>query len=197
MNDTPTPDEVRAAIVPKSDQLNADDLLTGPITVTITATRTGDRKQPIVIEIEGQRPFKPCKTMLRVISEVFTADAENWVGQQMTLYRDPEVMLHGVIVGGIRISHLSNLSEPMTFLVTLKRGQRTKVTVYPIDTLSLEDREYIEQVKKDIAEAESLETLKAYGFVLKQKSKAIQDALRPAYSQRQQELSKPNPTGSE
>ena len=197
MTENPTREEVLASIVPKSDQLNADDLVTGPITVTITKVSRGDREQPIVVELEGRRPYKPCKTMRRVLIAVFTDDPKNWVGQQMTLYCDPSVLWGGVKVGGIRISHLSGLPEPRTFILTKARGKRSEVTMHPIDTLTPEDRKYIKETKKEIAVAQSLETLKAYGFVVKQKPKAVQDALRPAYSQRQQELSKPSPTESQ
>jgi len=189
MSNDPTPEEVRKSIVPKSDQLNADDLATGPITVTIQKVRRGDREQPIVIDIEGHRPYKPCKTMRRVLIAAFTDDAKAWVGKRMTLYCDPEVTWAGVKVGGIRISHLSGLPEPKTFLLTKTRGKRAEVTVFPLDEpISLEDEAYIEEMKMAIAEADSTESLKAIGFVLKQKSKVVQDALRPVYAARQKEL---------
>ncbi len=83
MTENPTPDEVRASIVPKSDQLNADDLLLGSITVTITKVRKGDREQPIVVEIEGHQPYKPCKTMRRILIASFSDDPKRWVGQEI------------------------------------------------------------------------------------------------------------------
>ena len=133
MND-PTPEEVRDSIVPKSDQLNADDLLTGPITVTIQKVRRGDKDQPVVVEITGHRPYKPCKTMRRVLVATFSADPKAWIGQQMTLYCDPNVIFGGVKVGGIRISHLTGLTHPRTFMLTQGRGKRSEVTIYPLST---------------------------------------------------------------
>jgi hypothetical protein len=56
-------------IVPKSDQLNAEDLLTGPRTFTITEVRKGSAEQPVDIhlaEFPG-RPFKPSKTVRRIL----------------------------------------------------------------------------------------------------------------------------------
>ena len=135
-NENPTPDEVRASIVPKSDQLNADDLLLGPITVTITKVRRGDKEQPIVVEVEGHQPYKPCKTMRRILIAAFSDDPKHWVGQQMTLYCDPDVMWAGVKVGGIRISHLSGLDEPRTFMLTKSRGKRSEVTIHPIKPIA-------------------------------------------------------------
>ena len=192
MND-PTPDEVRASVVPKSDQLNADDLLTGPITVTITKVSKGDADQPIIVELEGHRPYKPCKTMRRILIGAYSDDPKEWVGKQMTLFCDPEVKWAGVKVGGIRISHLSGLENPRTFMLTHARGKRTEVTVHPIGCLSPEDRKFIEGTKLDIAAAQSIETLQTYADALKQKPAAVRDALRATYGQRLQELNTGQP----
>ena len=189
--ENPSPEEVRASIVPKSDQLNADDCVAGPITVTVTKVRRGDKDQPLIVEIDGHRPYKPCKTMRRVLIATFSDDPKKWVGQRMTLYCDPEVLWAGVKVGGIRISHLSGLDKPKTFLITQTRGRRSEVTIKPLSVLSPEDVEQVEQAKADIAAAETLESLKAVGFVLKQKAKPVQDALRGIYAARQKELSEP------
>ena len=188
MSENPTPEEVRASIVPKSDQLNADDLTIGPITATITAVRRGDREQPIIVEIDGHRPYKPCKTMRRILIATFSDDPTGWIGQQMTLYRDPTVLWAGVKVGGIRISHLSGLSQPKTYIVTQSRGKRAEVLIKPIVSLSPDDLAEADAAAEAIAKADTLETLKAVGFVVKQKSKAVQDAVRPLYAKRRGEL---------
>ncbi len=127
-----TPFEIRASIVPKSDQLNSDDLLTGPITVTIENVRRGDKEQPIIVEISDHRPYKPCKSMRRILIAAFSDDPKKWVGQRMTLFCDPEVSWAGVKVGGIRISHLSGLDKPKTFMLTQTRGKRAEVTIHPL-----------------------------------------------------------------
>jgi hypothetical protein len=188
MNENPTEEEVRASIVPKSNQLNNDDLLTGTITVTVTKVRKGDKEQPISIEIEGHQPYKPCKTCRRVLIAVWSDDARKWVGQRLTLFSDPDVMYAGVRVGGIRISHMSGLDKPKTFLITQSRGKRSEVTIKPLDVLTPEDAEQIESAKADIAAAESLEALKAIGFVLKQRTKPVQDAVRGIYAMRRKDI---------
>lgn len=187
MSDSPTKEELRKSIEPRSDQINADDLLTGPITVTITKVRRGDREQPIIVEIEGRRPFKPCKTMRRVLIAVFGDQPSAWIGKRMTLFTDPDVKYAGVKVGGIRISHLS-LDEPKTFLITQTRGKKSEVTIYPVPSLSDADRVYAEDAISEIAAAETMEALKAIGFILKKKSSLVQDELRPVYAQRSKEL---------
>lgn len=190
MSDNPTREEVLKSVEAKADQMNYDDLAaTGPVTVTITGVRRGTREQPIQIDMaERDRPFRPCKTVRRILIALWTDDASQWVNQRMTIYPDKDVMYAGVRVGGLRVSHASGISEPKTLILSTSRGKRSEVTIFPLDTLSPEDAKFIHGVKEDIAAAESLETLKAIGFLLKQKPKAIQDAIRPAYGQRQNEL---------
>lgn len=184
----PTEEEVRASIVPKSDQLNADDLVTGPITVTITKVSRGDREQPIAIEIEGHRPYKPCKIMRRVLIATFSDDPAKWIGQQMTLFCDPDVMWGGVKVGGIRISHLTGLDTPRSFLLTTGRGKKKEVTIHPIASLTTEESEYVKVVSGELVSVATLEELSGHGEMLKTKSKAVQDALRPVYRKRLKKL---------
>ncbi len=189
MSEKPTPEEVRASIVPKSDQLNADDLLTGPLTVTITKVRRGNREQPIIVELEGHRPYKPCKTMRRILIAQFTDDPKNWIGQQMTLFCDPNVAWAGVKVGGIRISHLSGLENPRTFLLTIGRGKRSEVTIQPIVSLTPKQQEFVAEASEEIQAAETLGILRAHGEKLQEEAPAVQDALRPVYAKRKKELS--------
>jgi len=192
----PTPEQVRASIVPKSDQLNADDLLTGPVTVTITKVRKGDKEQPIHVDLAEYKgkSYRPCKTCRRILIAAFSDDPAKWVGQRMTLFCDPDVMWAGVKVGGIRISHLSGLEHPRTFMLTLARGKRAEVTVHPISAappaLTPDEQKYIDTATAELKAAASKEELQSYGEILKGKSKAIQDALRPVYAERKKELSK-------
>jgi hypothetical protein len=66
-------------IAAKSDQLNADDLMDAPRTITITkVTAAPDAaEQPVSIHYEGGegRPWKPCKTMRRIMVGVWGKDA--------------------------------------------------------------------------------------------------------------------------
>ena len=60
-----THEDLMQAMEAKSDQLNAVDLIAGPITVKIVGARRGDdKKQLVVLDIEGYegKPWKPCKT---------------------------------------------------------------------------------------------------------------------------------------
>ena len=83
---------IAKSIIPKSDQLNAEDLLSGPITVTVTDVKQGTAEQPIAIIIDGERqPYKPCKTMRKMLVFCWSDQAANWIGKRMTLYADPDV----------------------------------------------------------------------------------------------------------
>ncbi len=185
----PTREEVLASIVPKSDQLNSEDVIaSGPITVTITGVKRGSKEQPIIVEIDGHQPYKPCKTMRRVLIAMYSDDAKLWVGQKMTLYTDPNIKFKGVRVGGLRISHLSGIDAPKTFMLTQTRGKKADVVIHPIAPLSPEDQKYITETTATLKAAETLKELQGHGEMLKTKSKPIQDALRPIYKARKDEL---------
>lgn len=124
------PIDVTSTLAAKSDQLTADDLRDRPVFVKITAVwkNDNDDKQPVKLEIVGEkRPFYPCKTMRRLLTQVWGKDARAWIGRWMRLYRDPDVDFGDQKgVGGIRISHVSAISEPIDLLLTASKGGRKK-----------------------------------------------------------------------
>ena len=119
-------------IQPKSDQLNYDDLVAGPITTKIVGLKAGNAEQPVILEIEGHRPFKPCKSMRRVLIAAWGDKGRDWMRKSMTLYGDPKVKFGGVEVGGIRISHLSGIDKPLKLLLTTTRSKRGEYVVMPL-----------------------------------------------------------------
>lgn len=119
--------DMSAFVAPKSDQLNADDLIAGPRTITITrVTGTGNGEQPVAVYFEGDdgKPLKPCKSMRRVMIAAWGADASQYAGRSMTLYRDPKVKFGGMEVGGIRISHMSHIDREMVMALTVTKAKR-------------------------------------------------------------------------
>lgn len=125
-----------AAITPKSDQQNADDLIAGPMTITVTRVAvSASGEQPVSIFFEGDagKPWKPCKSMCRVMVAMWGPDATRYVGRSLTLYRDPDVQWGGMKVGGIRISHMSHIDGPRTMALTATRGARKPFTVKPLE----------------------------------------------------------------
>ena len=132
-----TDDDVTPFLTAKSDQLNADDLVGGPITVRVISARiTGGTEQPVTVEIDGgHRPWKPCKTTMRVLAALWGSAPSAWVGRTIRLYRDPTVKYGGVEVGGIRISGMSHIDGPKK--ITLAASKKSKVE-HRIDVLRAE-----------------------------------------------------------
>ncbi|HEV7352550.1 MAG TPA: hypothetical protein VGN74_05415 [Brevundimonas sp.] len=124
--------DMTAVIVPKSDQMNADDLIPGPRTITITRVdvRPGS-EQPVSIffEEDNGKPWKPCKSMARVLVHAWGPDAKAYEGRAVTLYRDPSVKWGGMQVGGIRISHMSHIDRDMVIALTETKGKRAPFQV--------------------------------------------------------------------
>ena len=125
-------------IAPKSDQLNYDDVAAKPATVKVTGLSMGSPEQPVVIKIaaldgEPMRDYKPCKSMRRVLIAVWGDQGRDWIGKSLTLYGDSTVKFGGAAVGGIRISHMSNIEKPAEVMLTMTRGKRSPFIVRPLD----------------------------------------------------------------
>lgn len=127
---------LRDTIVPKSDQLNADQLLGAPITICVTAVRRGSGdEQPVVVHYEGEngRPYKPCKSMRKVLIFAWGEDGNQWVGRMMTLYNKLDVKWGGVAVGGIRISHLSHIDKDIQLSLAETKGKKAPIVIKRLD----------------------------------------------------------------
>jgi hypothetical protein len=118
----------------KSDQLNADDLIGAPRTITITRVTGNDGDQPVSIFYQGDnnKPFKPCKTIRRVLMGVWGRYANDYVGKSMTLYRDDKVTFGGLETGGIRISHMSDIDKETMVVVMKSKGKKAPFKVLPL-----------------------------------------------------------------
>lgn len=126
MNDT---------IIAKSDQLNADDLIGRPITIKITnVTLKKGADQPCIINFEGDngKPYKPSKGMRRILVFYWGDDQTQYIGRSMTLYRDEEVKWAGAPVGGIQISHMSDMLRKDPTSLTVSRGVKKPYQVKPL-----------------------------------------------------------------
>lgn len=118
----------------KSNQINADDLLGGPLVCQITDIQmTGAADQPISIYVDSHpQPWKPSKTSRRVLAACWSdVDPSEWVGRYVVLYNDPTVMWAGKAEGGIRTSHLSHITGKKTIMVNATRGKKAAQTVEP------------------------------------------------------------------
>lgn len=129
------------ALEPKSDQMNAEDLLAGPRTFTITDVKVAPAgtEQPIRVylaEFPADRPWKPSKTMGRVLVAAWGEEESAYIGHRVTLFRDPEITFGKDKVGGIRISHLSHIDKQIRVNLTSTRGKRAMHIIEPLPELS-------------------------------------------------------------
>lgn len=123
-------------IAAKSDQLNADDLMGGPRTITITRVTASPEgsEQPVSVFFAGDdgKPFRPCKTARRIMVAIWGADANQYVGRSMTIYRDADVTFGGMKVGGIRISHMSHMDRETMVAVMKSKGKKAPTIIKPL-----------------------------------------------------------------
>ena len=118
--------DMSKTVDPKSDQMNADDLIAGPRTIKITkVTASSTPEQSVSVHYEGDngKPYKPCKSMRRVLIAIWGAKASGYVGKRLTLYRDEAVKFGGIECGGIRISH-ADIEADITIAITESRARR-------------------------------------------------------------------------
>jgi len=145
--------ELSNATAPKSDQLDYDDLPNGQSkTITITkVVNKGGTEQPVSVYYEGDggRPYRPNKSMIRVMVHVWGGVLANYIGKKMTVYGDPSVTYGGMAVGGLKISHMSGIKANTDVLITAKRGLKKPHTVRP-----LADAAVPEKAKATTAEPE-------------------------------------------
>jgi hypothetical protein len=151
--------DLTESIVPKSDQLNSDDLVTGPVTVTITEVRAGNAEQPVEVhlaEFPG-RPYKPSKSMRRVLVQGWGAEASAYTGRRITLFRNPEIKFGGATVGGIEISAMSHLAKRLTVSLMVTRGKRKPFSVEPLAEVVQQD--WVAVAKQAEGDADTLRAI--------------------------------------
>jgi len=181
--------DLRPTIIPKSDQLNAEQLLGGSMTITVSGVSVSSSpEQPVTVHYDGEngRPFKPCKTMRKLLVFAWGPDGNEWAGRSMTVYNDPSVKFGGDEVGGIRISHLSHIPKAIEVSLTSTRGKKA---LYRVAMLETADARFI----KDMRTAADMDALKAtFKAAWKSTSSdARRDAFKRAYDTRTAELAKP------
>lgn len=155
------------ALAPRSDQLNADDLIAGPRVLKITGARIAkdDRQVKIIINYEGDngKPWKPCKTMGRAMVMAWAiTDEAQLIGKSVRVYRDPTVRFgdQGEI-GGIRISHMSHIEKPVNVKLTVSQGKKGMFTFAPLPTgVPIAEDLSIEAAEQSIRTAPDLDALK-------------------------------------
>lgn len=118
--------DLSKTIIPRSDQLNFEDVQTSSITARIKSVRAGNKEQPVFIDLDGfdGRPYKPSKSMRRVLIGGWGNDGHAWVGKSLTLIGDATVKYGGVAVGGIKVKAMSDIEANFSLMLTESRGRR-------------------------------------------------------------------------
>jgi len=155
--------DLTESIAPRSDQINADDLIAGPTTYTVREVIAGKAESPFdFLLVETDRAYRPSKTMRRVIVNAWGPEATNYAGRLLTLYREPSITFGGQKVGGIRISHMSHIDGPVEVLAQVTRGKREKFVVQPLTPVAIlrhewkrADPDRRREIEAKVAELES------------------------------------------
>lgn len=204
--------DLGTTIAPRSDQLNSDDLISGPITITITKVSAGNSEQPINIHYEGDggKPYKPGKSMRRVLVNFWGRDGQSYVGRSLTLFRDPTIKFGGIAVGGIRISHMSHIGHDETMALTETRGSKKPFTVKPLVMGGQSQDNGAREVADDLIKralacdgAEALTALAAREAIIKRRdwlrteAPDLADAVDEAFRIPADTLTPDNPTAAE
>lgn len=127
--------DLRNTIIPRSDQLNSEQLLGGPMIITVTEVRAGGgEEQPVSIfyAADPGRPFKPCKTMRKVLILAWGPDGTQWIGKSLELYCEPSVKFGGEVVGGIRIARLTDIPKDIKVALTATKGRKAMHEIRPL-----------------------------------------------------------------
>ena len=133
--------DISNTILAKSDQLNSEDLLSAPRRIKITGTKQGNAESPVIVNYEGDngRPFKPCKTVRKILSIAWGTHTGAWVGQEALLYREPSVVYAGKEVGGIRVQALSGIDKRIVVSLAKTRGHKVEHIIEILEPVQLAD----------------------------------------------------------
>lgn len=124
---------IEDTLAPNGDQLNAIELIAGPRIFTVERVSKGNAEQPVNVHLaEFPRPWRPGKSMRRVLAACWGVDASEWVGRRVELFCDTEVVFGGKAVGGTRVKRLSHIDKAQKIPLLVTRG---KSAIYVVDPL--------------------------------------------------------------
>ena len=159
--------DISDTLAPTSDQLDAVDLLSGPRTFVIEQVSKGNAEQPVQIHlVDFPRPWRPGKSMRRVLVAAWGPDASQYLGRSVRLYCDDSVTFGADRVGGTRISHLSHIDKKLSIPLLVTRGRSKVYTVEPlaVDTQSTSAKP-AEPTPQQVAECTDVQQLTAWAEV--------------------------------
>ena len=155
--------DISDTLAPKSDQLDAVDLLGQPPRIfTVERVSRGNSEQPVQVHLaEFPRPWRPGVTMRRVLGHLWGTDASQWAGRRVELYCDPNVPFGGEKVGGTRISRMSHIDGPQSVPVIIKKGRGGSYKVQPLPDTPAPTQRPLEPTAEQVAGCGDVDTLYA------------------------------------
>lgn len=124
--------DITDTLAPKSDQMDAIEL-TEPRMFTIERVTAGSADQPVNIHLaEFPRPWRPAKSMRRVLAHCWGVETDHWIGRRVLLYCDPRVKWAGEEIGGIRIQALSHIDKTIKVPLLASQGRAALFIVEPL-----------------------------------------------------------------
>jgi hypothetical protein len=125
--------DITETLAPASDQLDAIELVSGPRTFEVERVSRGNAEQPVQVHlVDFPRPWRPGKSMRRVLAAGWGNDASTWVGHKVTLFFDADVTFGREKPGGTRIAAMSHIDGPLSVPLLISRG---KSATYKVDVL--------------------------------------------------------------
>lgn len=185
---------------PRSDQWNGDDFINGKAKVfTIADVKHGKAEQKYdIVLAEGEgRVWRPPLTVLRILMDAWGDESDEWVGRRVALYRESSVTFGKEKVGGIRISHMSDLPDgkPFEHNSTVTRGRKRNLVIKPLPdapatailpAIGVED---VQDFERAIAEASTVAELGKVAAELKAHDLgSYRGSLQTAWTARNNEL---------
>lgn len=152
--------DIAETTAPRSDQQNYDDYVAGSKIVTVTEVKAGTAEQPVEIHLAEYpgRPYKPSKSMRRVLVAAWGSDSAPWPGRKLELYGDPTVRFGGTATGGIKISRLSHIDKTVSVNLTVTRGKRAPHKVEPLPDVA-PTRDWLSELQLAGADLEAIRAL--------------------------------------
>ena len=180
---------IDATLAPKSDQLDAIEL-SQPRTITVRAVTAGSGEQPINVYFDGDdgRPFRPSKTVRRILREAWGNRGSDWVGKSATLYNDKTVKYGGIEVGGVRVSHVSHIDSPITMMLPVTRGKFAKYHIQPLVVRSMPAAAFTDVLARMAAAETEDALLKIAKEIGEDASEQQREQARAAFRARRAEL---------
>lgn len=125
--------DITETLAPASEQLDAIELVSGPRIFQVERVSKGNSEQPVqVYFVDFPRPWRPSKSMRRVLAACWGVDASRWVGRKCELFFDPEVTFGREKPGGTRISRLSHIDKQKKVPLLISQGRSGMWTVEPL-----------------------------------------------------------------